>query len=219
MDGGSSDGTLELLQRRTAPWRIVVSEPDAGVYYAMNKGIALSTGEVIGFLNADDFYPHPEVLSSVAAVFRDPRVDASFGDLCYVKQHHPSQVVRYWRAGPHRPGAFADAWVPPHPTFCVRRSLLERCGGFNTHYRIAADFDLMLRLLEVEQVRTRYLPSVLVHMRLGGMSNRNLANVNAGNREILSALRAVGQRVSTLRFLFYKTLRRFQQYASRPPAT
>lgn len=217
VDGGSNDGTLALIEQHAAPWRKVVSEVDEGIYHAMNKGIALATGELIGFLNADDFYPNGDVLTRVAEVFRDPAIEACYGDLCYVEQRRPDRVVRYWRAGPHRPGAFRSGWAPPHPTFFVRRGVLERCHGFDTRFRVASDFDLMLRLLEVERVRVHYLPTVLVHMRLGGVSNRNLRNVKRGNREILSALRAAGETVDTPRFLLLKGLRRLRQFVARPP--
>ena len=211
IDGASSDGTLELLEQHASPRRSVLSEPDSGLYYAMNKGIDLATGEVVGFLNSDDFYVGNDVLSRVAEAFRDPTVGACYGDLRYVSQHNPQRLVRLWRAGPYRPGAFGRAWVPPHPTFFVRRSLLVRYGGFKTRYRISADFELMFRLLEQAQVRPVYLPGVMVHVRLGGISNRNLTNIRTGNREIVSVLRDAGYRVNTPSFLLQKTWKRLKQ--------
>lgn len=215
VDGGSRDGTLEVAARHAKPWRRVVSEADAGIYDAMNKGLRLARGEVIGFLNSDDFYPTPATLAAVAAAFADPALDACYGDLCYVRRDDPRRVVRYWRSSAFRPGLFRAGWSPPHPTLYVRRRVYERCGGFDPAYRIAADFELMLRLLEVHRIAARYLPEVLVHMRTGGVTNRSARNIAAQNREIWRALHAHGQRPSLLSFAAGKLLARGRQFLAR----
>ena len=147
IDGASRDATAAIVEAHPQPWRHLRSERDKGIYDAMNKGLALAQGEVIGLINSDDFYASPDAVAKVAAVFEDDSVDACYGDLCYVKQDRPDQVVRYWRSSPFRPGLFRTGWCPPHPTLFVRRRVYERFGGFDLGYRIAADMELMARLL------------------------------------------------------------------------
>jgi glycosyltransferase involved in cell wall biosynthesis len=212
IDGASTDGTLAIVQRHHNAMTRIVSEPDDGIYDAMNKGIALATGDVIGFLNADDFYAGDGVLAQVAAAFSDPCVDAIYADLAYVDQREPNRMVRYWQSSPYRDGAFEHAWVPPHPTFFVRREIYQRYGGFDTRYRIAADAELMIRLLAVNRIRSLYLPSTLVKMRMGGTTNRSVRNVIRQNREILQALRQHKLTGSWIRFLGHKLWSRSRQY-------
>jgi glycosyltransferase involved in cell wall biosynthesis len=200
IDGTSTDATLETI-RRISPRACILSEPDRGIYDAMNKGIALATGDIIGILNADDFYADPDVLERVAAVFTDPTVDACYGDLEYVRdseklkvksektnpspvtsQDSPFTVTRYWKSDTYTPGSFYWGWMPPHPTFFVRRSVYERYGKFRLDMGSAADYELMLRLLLKQGLRAAYIPEVLVRMRVGGASNRSLAARLAANR-------------------------------------
>ena len=192
VDGGSTDGTLEIIGRHRAVLAKVISEPDRGTYDAMNKGIGFASGAVVGFLNADDLFASPDCLQRIAGAFEDPATDAVYGDLVYVRQDDPDSVVRYWKSGPFRPGAFAAGWAPPHPTFYVRRRLLEQFGGFDPRFKVAGDAELAMRLLERHRVRCRYLPEVLVRMRMGGASNRSVRNVLRGNREVVQALRENG---------------------------
>lgn len=182
IDGASTDSTLEVIARfrdAGSGSMVVVSEPDGGIYDAMNKGIGLATGEVIGFLNADDSYADAEVLSRVAALFRDPAVMSCYGDLVYVNE---TTVVRYWKAGGYSPGKFSWGWMPPHPTFFVRRSVYERYGRFRLDLGSAADYELMLRFLLRNRISTAYIPHVLVAMRVGGASNASLGNRLRANR-------------------------------------
>ena len=216
VDGGSTDATLAIVQAEGKRVATVVSERDKGIYDAMNKGLKLACGDVIGLLNSDDFLASPEVLATIAEAFADPAVDVVYGDLCYVRQNHTSQIVRYWRSGPFRPGSFARGWAPPHPTLYVRRELYDRFGGFDIAYSLAADFELMVRLLEVHRVRTRYLPQVLVRMRMGGASNNSLRNVVRGNREIWRALHHHGLAGPMLGWFVHKALLRGRQFLSRP---
>jgi glycosyltransferase involved in cell wall biosynthesis len=216
IDGGSSDNTLDIVAEHPRPWRLVTSEPDRGIYDAMNKGIRLATGEVVGLINSDDFYESPEVLAKVAAVFADPSIDACYGDLCYVRRDDTTKIVRYWRSSPFEPGLFGRGWAPPHPTLFVRRSVFSRHGVFDLAYPIAADMELMARFFEVHGVRSRYLPEVLVHMRMGGASNRSLRSIIQQNREILRALRTHELSRSAVGFVFAKLLSRSRQLLSRP---
>lgn len=216
IDGGSNDNTLSVVKTEGSHVAKVVSERDNGIYDAMNKGIALATGVIIGFINADDFYSSPKVLADVASLFDDSKVDACYGDLCYVKQDNTGVVVRYWQSSDFRPGTFEAGWCPPHPTFFVRREIYERFGLFDLSYRIAADVELMMRFLEVHRVRAKYLPEVLVKMRMGGTTNRNLSNIVKQNREVLRALKQHGLSSSMVRLIVTKVVSRGLQFFLRP---
>lgn len=181
IDGGSRDETLAIVAScpHIVKW---ISEPDRGIYDAMNKGIAMASGEVIGILNSDDFYADSRVLDRVAEVFADPRVDSCYGDLKYVHPMDTSRVTRNWKSGAFSRAAFYWGWMPPHPTFFVRRSVYEKFGRFNLELGSAADYELMLRLLVRHRISTVYLPEVLVKMRAGGVSNLSLSNRLKANR-------------------------------------
>jgi glycosyltransferase involved in cell wall biosynthesis len=216
VDGGSRDGTRDVLERHRHRLAHAVSEPDGGIYDAMNKGIALATGEVIGFLNADDRYAHADVVSRIAEQFADPDVGACYADLVYVDKADTSHVVRYWKSRPYVPGLFERGWMPAHPTFYARRDLYARFGGYNTAYRLQSDFDLTMRFLAVHGVRSVYVPETWVEMRLGGATNRSVRNVIRGNLEAYRAARSNGLRVSPF-FMVRKVLSRVPQFLSRPP--
>lgn len=181
IDGGSTDTTVALVRgnRRVAH---IISEPDQGIYDAMNKGIRLAKGDIVGILNADDFYFSPDILAKVAKVFDDPAIDACFGDLLYIDGADTSKIVRYWRTGMFGPRKFYWGWMPPHPTFFVRRSVYERFGLFNLELGSAADYELMLRFLVKYQIKVVYIAEVLVKMRTGGISNVSWSNRLMANR-------------------------------------
>jgi glycosyltransferase involved in cell wall biosynthesis len=210
------DTTLEVVAAVGPHVAKLVSERDKGIYDAMNKGIALATGDIIGFINADDFYPSPDVLSIVAAAFETSGADSCFGDLCYVQQNDVSRIVRYWKSCTFKPGLFEKGWCPPHPTFFVRRAVYQHLGGFNLDYKIAADAELMARFLAAGRITSHYIPQVLVHMRLGGTTNRNLTNIVKQNLEIRRGLLAQGLRFSWLDFVWSKMLSRAFQFLQRP---
>lgn len=192
IDGASSDGTQAVLEARRGQLTELVSEPDQGRYDALNKGLARARGEVVGVLHGDDVFADPGVLARVAAAFADPGVVAVYGDLEYVSRTDPGRVVRHWRSRDFDPGLLRRGWMPPHPTLYLRRSVYERLGGFDTRYRIAADYDLMLRVLRQLPGRAVYLPQVLVRMRLGGESNRSLGSIARKSWEDFLALRRNG---------------------------
>ncbi len=181
VDGGSTDDTLERVASFPHVARIV-SEPDRGIYDAMNKGIALATGEVIGILNSDDLYAHPDVLARVAEVFSDSRIDSCYGDLVYVHPADTRRVVRKWKSDSFLGSSFYWGWMPPHPTFFVRRSLYEKFGMFNLSLGSAADYELMLRFLVKHRATSAYIPEILVRMRAGGVSNASINNRVKANR-------------------------------------
>lgn len=213
VDGGSTDGTWGVIQAHGSPLVVAQSEPDRGIYDALNKGLARATGDVIGVLHADDVFADAEVLGWVAAALADPAVDAVFGDLQYVDKNDLSRVIRHWRSGPFSARRLAWGWMPPHPTLYLRRSVYDRLGGFDTGYRIAADYDLILRLFSQPGVNAVHLPHVLVRMRVGGASNKSLANIVRKSREDLRALRR--HNVGGLHTLAWKNLSKLGQYLGR----
>ncbi len=186
IDGLSADNTLIIVKEFPHVAK-VVSGKDKGIYDAMNKGVQLASGEVIGILNSDDFYTDREVLQKVAAAFEDISVDAVYGDLQYVKQQDVHSVTRTWKAGKFHKRSFYFGWMPPHPAFFVRRRIYDQVGLFNTALRSAADYELMLRIMVKHDVQVRYIPEVLVKMRAGGMSNASFRNRIRANREDLKA--------------------------------
>jgi len=216
IDGASNDGTLAVIASEAIPNHKLISAKDKGIYDAMNKGIDIATGDVIGFINADDFYPSPDVISKVVKIFESSGVDCCYGDLLYVEQENTSKIVRYWRSCPFISGLFGNGWCPPHPTFFVRREIYERLGAFNLNFKIAADVELMARFLEIEGISSHYLPEVLVHMRMGGTTNRSISNVIKQNLEVRRGLLALGLGFSWMRFLGNKVFSRALQFVRRP---
>jgi glycosyltransferase len=192
VDGASTDGTVELLESYRQRVATFVSEPDKGIYDALNKGIRLCTGDIVGFLHADDVFASVDALSHVAKAFQDPSVDAVYGDLVYVRRDQLGSVVRQWRAGQCTRSRLKRGWMPPHPTFYVRRSVYERLGSFDTDYRIAADYDSIVRFLFVAAIKTAYVPRTLVRMRVGGISNRSLRTIVRKTKEDYSVVRKHG---------------------------
>lgn len=188
IDGGSTDGTVDILRCYDVYLDFWISETDSGIYDAMNKGIALASGDVVGFLNADDLFADETVLEQVAEAFRDDALDACFADLVYVSRDN-RKVLRLWKSRPFSPGDFATGWCPAHPTFYVRKSVLDRYGGFDKSFKLAADFELMMLLLEQDKIRTAYFPRVWVRMRVGGQTNQSWKNILMQNKEIMLALK------------------------------
>ncbi|MFH1141734.1 MAG: glycosyltransferase family 2 protein [Chloroflexota bacterium] len=217
IDGGSKDGTLEALERYRDGGRlaVLVSEPDQGMYDAMNKGIALATGDLVGILNADDRYADTAVLHDVLTVFENPRIEACYGDLVYVDAQ--GRVVRYWRSGGCSLWKFHLGWAPPHPTFFVCRNVYERFGVFDMErFHIAADYELMLRLLRKHKIPVAYVDRVLVRMTLGGISNRSVRNIVKMNREVYHAWLRNSLPLGYLAPVL-KPAQKLFQYVQRPP--
>jgi len=218
VDGGSDDGTVEIIERYRDRIAGFVSEPDRGIYDAMNKGIAMASGEVVGTLNADDVYADETVLSQVAQVFSDPDVDACYADLLYVDPQNPGKIVRYWRSCEYRPGLFEKGWMPAHPTFFVRRDMYAKWGGYDPGFPRQADFELTMRFLAIHRLRSVYVPRVWVLMHTGGVSNRSLAGILKGNIEAYRACKKNRLRVNVL-FIPRKLLSRVPQFFARPATT
>ena len=213
IDGQSHDKTALVVQANHHPGLIFSSEPDSGIYDALNTGLARATGEVIGFLNSDDFYADDVVLEKIAAAFLDESVDACFADLVYVTTDN-SRVARYWKSKPFTKGDFAKGWCPAHPTFYIRKSALQRLGIFDLSFKLAADFEFIVRYLESGAIKSVYIPHVLVRMRLGGATNQSLRNVWNQNKEIIMALQKNEVSYSKIIFCTHKLINRISQYVS-----
>ncbi|MEW6601243.1 MAG: glycosyltransferase family 2 protein [Nitrospirota bacterium] len=177
VDGGSSDGTVEIVKKYQERISKFTSEPDKGIYHALNKGLEMATGDIVGFLHADDMYANSLVLDWIVSRIMNCNTDSCYGDLQYVYRKNTSKTLRYWKSCPYSRGLFKKGWMPPHPTFFVRKEVFDKYGHFNTDFKIAADYEHMLRVLEKKKISTYYIPEVLVKMRIGGKSNRGLKNL------------------------------------------
>ncbi|MEI6480335.1 MAG: glycosyltransferase family 2 protein [bacterium] len=214
VDGASTDNTKDIVSKYQGKINIkFVSEPDKGIYDAMNKGIGLATGEVIGIINSDDFYINNDVLGKVSDVFKDSNTDACYGDLVYIKDDIKNKIIRYWKAGEYKEWKLNYGWIPPHPTLFVRKSVYEKFGLFRLDLKIAADYELMLRLLKKEKIKISYIPHTLVTMRLGGSSSKNIKNRMSGIKELHKSWELNGMKVPTL-FIFRQLLK-IPQYLRR----
>lgn len=213
IDGASTDGTLDVLRAYGNKLNKLVSEPDGGIYDALNKGLLHASGDVVGFLHSDDVFADAEVLAKVAKAFSNLKIEAVYGDLVYVRKDMPDKVVRYWSAGEFAFDKLRRGWMPPHPTLYVKRALYEQIGVFDTQYRIAADYDFMLRLLSIEGIGVAYVPELFVKMRLGGESNRSLKNLLWKSHEDYIVMRR--NKVGGLLTLLFKNLRKLPQFLGR----
>jgi len=212
IDGGSEDGTQDIIREHSRSVAKFVSEPDSGVYDALNKGIAMATGDVVGVLHADDVFEDERVIADVADAFERSGADTCYGDLVYVARDNVDRIVRRWKSGVCRPGHFRSrGWMPPHPAFFVRREVYERFGLFDTRFRIAADYELMLRLLVRHRVSTCYVPRVLVRMRTGGTSAPRIRTLLRTFSEDHRAWKVNGFPASVLT-VAAKKLRKLAQY-------
>ena len=210
IDGGSTDGTQEIIkkyERHIAGW---ISGPDNGIYDAMNKGIAMATGYIIGILNSDDIYADNHVIADVIKAFAENKTEACYSDLMYVDRNNTDRVVRYWKSGDFYKERFRRGWMPPHPTFFVKKNVYERYGLFNLAFPLAADYELMLRFLYKYEVSTAYIPRVLVKMRAGGTSNPGLYTIKA----VMENYRAwtVNGLTPNLMTFFMKPFSKIRQY-------
>jgi len=211
IDGVSKDNTINIIN--SIPNRVlkIISEPDKGIYDAMNKGIKLATGDIIGILNSDDLYCDKYVLEKVVSMFNATGVDCVHADLYYVQQNDTNQIVRHWKTCEFITGAFKKGWHPAHPTFFVRREVYEKYGLFNLDFTLAADFELMLRFLERYKISSIYLPQPIVRMRLGGATSKSVRNIIKQNIECYKAFKVNNLTVSLL-YPLYRLLPKLKQF-------
>lgn len=215
VDGYSTDETMNIIRSEYSHCTETICESDDGIYDAMNKGLRMARGDVIGILNSDDFYASSDVLASVGRVFEGSDVESCYGDLVYVNRDHPGRIARYWQSGEYSPELFYHGWMPPHPTFFVRRSVYERYGNFNLALGSAADYELMLRFLLKEGISVTYIPKIMVYMRTGGTSSKSIwARIRANMMD------RKAWRINQLRPRFWtmwlKPIRKLPQFIKRP---
>ena len=213
VDGHSQDNTVDIIKEYEPlfdgrlKW---ISEKDQGLYDAMNKGFQMATGDMVGIINSDDLLAEATAIEKVIDCFEGHKdIDCVYADLYYVSQYDTSKIVRHWITGKQR--SFSKGWHPAHPTFYVKREIYSKYGLFDLDFKFAADFELMLRLVEKEHIRLFYLPEPLVRMRLGGTTSKNLTNIRKGNIECLNAFRKNGIPVRVL-YPFYRLLPKLKQY-------
>lgn len=201
IDGASTDRTCNIIQLHDKYITQMISESDQGIYDAMNKGLRMATGEIIGFLNADDVYADNGVLARVSAVMEAENLDATFGDAEFFNEKNPNHPLRRFRSHHFNPRRIAWGWMPAHPTLFLRRYLYDRFGLFRTDYRIAGDFELVARMFHGDKLKYRYVPEVLVRMRTGGVSTGGWRNTLLLNQEVLRACRENGIETSLPKIL------------------
>lgn len=215
IDGGSTDGTVEVIESYGNRIDKFISGPDKGIYDAMNKGVRNATGDVIGILNSDDLYPDTTVLSDVMSWFNsDPDLDVLYGDLVYVRVNNTDKIIRKWRSGKYYDNFFENANVPPHPALFLRAQVYRQAGLFDLQYKLAADYEFMFRIFKKFKFKSVYIKRLVVKMRLGGATNKNLKNIINGNKEILEAWKNNGF-TPPITFMPLKIMKRFIQFVNK----
>ncbi len=202
IDGGSTDHTIDIIHKYTSHISKFISEPDKGIYDAMNKGLKLATGDIVAILNSDDFYIDISIIDSVVSYFKSNSTDSVYGDIIYVNKENVKKTVRYWKSKKFKLGSFQFGWHPPHPTFFVKNEVYKKYGYFNLEFQLAADFELMLRFIEKYKIATAYIPKAFVKMRTGGASNKSLKNIFNQNVECYRAFKINELKVSILYPIF-----------------
>ena len=213
VDGASTDGTMRIVNKYSDDITKVISEKDGGIYDAMNKGISLATGDIVGILNSDDFYIDNQVIEKVVKKFNE-NTDAVYADLVYVDARDTNKIKRTWHSGYYQHGAFVKGWMPPHPTFFVKNEIYKKFGAYSLKLRSAADYEFMLRVIHKEKIRIEYLPEVIVKMRTGGESNASLKNRLNANKEDKLAWKMNGLKPGLFTFI-RKPISKIQQFIRR----
>lgn len=211
IDGGSTDGTLEIIKSYKNKINFkLISESDRGIFDAMNKGIKLATGDIIGILNSDDFYDNNKVLQNIAEAFNDQKIEAVYGDIIYFGDD-VNKVSRYWKAGKYKESKLNNGWIIPHPSLFLRKTVYDKCGIFNLDFKIAADYEFILRLLKVYKINVKYIHHVFVKMYSGGNSGKNLKQRKKGWQDLKNAWLINNFRVPPF-FILRRLLFKFWQY-------
>lgn len=213
IDGGSTDRTIDIINRFKDKIATIVSEPDQGIYDGMNKGVALATGDIVGILNSDDFYSNNGVISSVVSQFKDG-VDAVYADLVYVDQLQIEKIIRKWISGEYVHGAFKKGWMPPHPTLFVKNEIYKNYGSYSLELKSAADYEFMLRVIHKHKINLNYLPEIILQMRAGGVSNASFKNRINANKEDRLAWKMNGLKPGKLTFI-RKPLSKIKQFIKK----
>ncbi|MEN8879612.1 MAG: glycosyltransferase family 2 protein [Polaribacter sp.] len=212
IDGKSSDKTLNIVrfyEQKKSNIKLI-SEPDNGIYDALNKGIQLATGDIVGFVHSDDLLANNQVVSMIANQFENENIGGVYGDLQYVDKNNIGKIIRYWKSCDFNSSLLKKGWMPPHPTLFLRKKIYDKYGRFNLAYKIAADYDFMLRILKDESLKFTYLPEVITKMRLGGASNRNLKNIFKKTKEDYRAIRS--NNIGGWFSIFLKNISKIKQF-------
>ncbi len=212
IDGDSDDHTMEIVNRHKAHFAKIISEQDAGLYDAMNKGISHATGDVIGILNSDDIYQDETILAQVAKVHSDLELDACYADLVYVQANDLSKVVRNWQSCDYTPGLCFNGWMPAHPTLFLKKHVYQQVGKFDTKLKFQADLEFCARMFEVHKINSQYVAKLWVRMRTGGVTNNSLKNIVLGNWESYQALKQHGLKANPFKYFSIKFVNRIKQY-------
>lgn len=213
IDGASKDNTLEVVRDNCTRVSKIISEPDKGIYDALNKGIQAATGDVIGFLHSDDLFAYPDAVADIVATLEKNQSQAAYADLAYVSKEDTDKMVRLWNSGSYQRNKMLSGWMPPHPTFYMKRELYLSFGPFDLGFKIAADYDSLLRYLWSNNVSMSYLPKVLIKMRVGGASNRSLGNIYKKTCEDIQALK--NNNVFWPKAIFIKNFSKIPQFFRR----
>ncbi len=211
IDGNSTDKTKDIIKKYINNIDIFISESDAGIYFAMNKGISAATGEFIGFLNSDDIFASENIIKSIAELILSNQLDVIYGNLQIVKRDNLDFVIRNFLPGKHTDGLCLKGWHPPHPTLYVRRNIMIELNGFDTRYKLQSDIDFMLKLFEIKKVKSFYCDLLFVKMRNGGTSTSSLSNIIFGNIEAFISFRR-NQLGSGFFYVFMKIANKFKQF-------
>ena len=177
VDGGSIDGTLEIIKKSKKKNLILSTSSDKGIYDALNKGIDLSSGDIVGILHSDDFYKNKKILTTIVNTFKNTNADLIYGDLVYVSKKSPFKVLRYWKAGKYLKKNIYNGWMPPHPTVFLKKNVFNKIGKYKIDYKISSDYDFLIRVLVKKNIKKIYVPRILVNMRVGGKSNNSFKNL------------------------------------------
>ncbi len=177
IDGGSTDDTLEIISKYKNKIDIFISEPDKGMYDALNKGLKIASGDIIGLLHSDDVFYNSKTIELIVNEFSKNNIDGIYGNLIYVNQNNPDKILRYWKSKDFLPKMIKQGWMPPHPTLFLKKYIIEKTGLFDLQFKIAADYDYMLRVLQTPEIKLKYIPDVITKMRSGGKSNKGIKNI------------------------------------------
>lgn len=189
VDGKSDDNSLKIIQQNSDIISKLISEPDKGIFDAMNKGISIASGDVIGFLNSDDIYADNTILDLISNELSSANVDAVCGDISYFTSN-PNKIIRKWKSSPYKVNGFLKGWQPTHPTFYAKKNFYDSLGPYKIEFGISADFELMFRFVEVNKIRISYIPKVLIKMRFGGASTGSIKGIVEGYRQVLRIFQA-----------------------------
>lgn len=210
IDGGSTDGTIQIIKKFKNKNLFFFLNSDKGIYKALNEGIKLSSGNIVGILHSDDFYKNNKILSFIIKTFQKTGADIIYGDLLYLTRKKPHKILRYWKAGKFVEKKLSNGWMPPHPTVFVKKNIFYKIGKYNTKYKISSDYDFLLRAMKVKGLKKVYIPKVLVNMRIGGKSNKSLKNIINKSKEDYKIIKR--NKVGGLITLLSKNLSKINQF-------